>query len=56
MGGGGSGGCEREEEMDFHARGHIAHTAGQEEEDDDGGDDDNDGDDGNDEFPCDAYR
>ena len=50
---GGSGGCEREEEMDFHARGHIAHTAGQEEEDDDGGDDDNDG---NDEFPCDAYR
>ena len=42
--------------MDFHARGHIAHTAGQEEEDDDGGDDDNDGDDGNDEFPCDAYR
>ena len=53
---GGSGGCEREEEMDFHARGHIAHTAGQEEEDDDGGDDDNDGDDGNDEFPCDAYR
>ena len=53
---GGSGGCEREEEMDFHARGHIAHTAGQEEEDDDGGDDDNDGDDGDDEFPGDAYR
>ena len=25
---GGSGGCEREEEMDFHARGHIAHQTG----------------------------
>ena len=23
-----SGGCEREEEMDFHARGHIAHQTG----------------------------
>ena len=32
--------CERKEEMDFHARGHIAHTVGQgDDEDDDGGDD-----------------
>ena len=33
--------CERKEEMDFHARGHIAHTVGQ-GDDDDGDDDDGD--------------
>ena len=34
--------CERKEEMDFHARGHIAHTVGQGDDDDD---EDDDGDD-----------
>ena len=37
--------CERKEEMDFHARGHIAHTVGQGDDDDDDDDEDDNGDD-----------
>ena len=48
-----SGGCEREEEMDFHARGHNAHTVGQDDDQDDD-DDDNDHDEDDDDDDDDA--